>query len=194
MALIAGTALTLIGARPASAEPVINGLFDQNEGYTTGWFVDLNVEGKGKHGSATLVPGGELWIHEDSSTGNVSVLLSQPVTLIDNSYGANSIGWGKGIAPSGKNHKFKDLKGSDKAQFRFTDGLGNVALEVVLDYITETSKNSGVYASLGVTGGDGKVLTGLGANVLEWGTSMAHNMGTFSSTPSLDLTVDSPPA
>ena len=194
VALIIGAVLTLVGVRSASAEPVIDGLFDQSEGYTTGWDMDLDVEGKGKKGTATLVPGGELWIHEDSSTGNVSVLFSQPLTLIDNSYGANAIGWGKGVAPSGKNHNFKDLLGSDKAQFTFTDGHDNVVLDVVLDYLTETSKDSGVYASLGVTGGDGQVLTGLGANVLEWGTSMAHNMGTFASSPSLDLSVDSPGA
>ena len=83
VALIIGVVLTLVGLRSASADPLIDGLFDPNEGYAIGWNADLEVEGKGKNGSTTLVPGGEVWIHEDSSTGNVSVLFSQPLTLID---------------------------------------------------------------------------------------------------------------
>lgn len=163
-----GMTLAFMGLAPASATPIVDGRFDPNEGYTLGRFVDFAVEDV-----TTIVTGGELWTYEDPN-GDVTVAFIQPLTLVDNTYGVNSIGWGSS-APSGKNHNLEDLVGSDKAQFVFTDGLGNVVLDFTLDYIGETAKGSGVYFEPGVTGKDGTVDVGSVSDVKEWGSSLGHN-------------------
>ena len=165
----------------ATAAPTADGLFDPTEGYTFGRWVDFAVEIKDS--PTTTVSGGQLWLYEDADSGNVCVAFIQPLTLVDNTYGTNAIGWGA-AAPSGKQHKFGDLKGSDKVEFLFTDGDGNTVLNVEMDYLTETSKHSGVYESLGVSGGDGKVISGSASSVLEWGTSLDYNFNTLNCTGS----------
>lgn len=163
------TLLCALTASHAIAAPTVDGQFDPNEGYTTGIFLDFHVE------KGPTVTGGSLWTYQDPITGDVFVYFSQPLTLVDNTYGANSIGWGSN-APSGKNHKFDDLVGSDKAQFQFTDALGNVVLDFSMDYITKSGSN---YVSLGATGGDGKVHTGSAASLLAWGTTLDYNFNTL---------------
>ena len=175
------TAFSIAGI--ASATPIVDGWLDPGEGYLQGWFVEFAVER-----TVGTVTGGQLWVYEDAGTGDVTALFSQPLTLVDNTYGENSIGWGKGVAPSGKNHNFKDLLGSDKAQSVFTDGAGETVLDVTIDYISETSEGSGVYATLGVTGGDGDVDMGSASDVLAVGTSLDYNFNTLGHV----LTEDSP--
>lgn len=175
-------ALTASVASAGVVVPVVDGRFDSNEGYTSGHRVDFAVER-----SDAIVSGGELWTHQDAGTGDVYVFFSQPLTLVDNTYGDNIIGWGP-AAPSGKRHNFKDLKESDKVQFVFTDGLGNVVLDVEMDYISETSEGSGIFRCLGVTGSDGRVLQGSADSMLEWGSSLDYNFNTLGFV----LTEDSP--
>ena len=182
-AVALGVSISLSVACPASAVPIVDGRFDPGEGYTDGWYVDFAVERVD-----TVVSGGELWLHQDAATGDVTVLFLQPVTLVDNTYGDNAVGWGKGVAPSGKNHNFRDLEGSDAAEFLFTNGAGQTVLEVTVDYISQTSEGSGVFRSLGVTGGDGEVDFGSADSVLEWGTSLDYNFNALGFV----LTDDSP--
>jgi len=183
-ATMLGTIALLAISVHATAAPVIDGLFDPGEGYTTGIPLSFAVED-----SPTIVQGGHLWRYQDPSTNDLSVYFMQPLTLVDNTYGANSIGWGKNVAPSGKNHNFKDLVGSDKAQFVFTDGQGNTVLDITTDYFSETSKDSGVYDSMGVTGDkDSAVAVGSAADVLEWSSSLDYNFNVLNHK----LTVDSP--
>ena len=183
-AVLAATGLAaILAASEACGGPIIDGRFDPAEGYTWGRSFDLAVEK-----SSTVVSGGQLWFHLDPATGDVSVAFIQPLTLIDNTYGATAIGWGKGTAPSGKNHNFRDLVGSDKAQFRFTDAAGKAVLDVFVDYISRTRNGRGTYASLGVTGGNGEVNVGAAADVLAWGTSLDYNFNTLGFV----LTHDSP--
>ena len=179
-ASILGGCVVLLSVSAAPAAPIVDGRHDPGEGYTDGRYVSFSVEGVD-----TIVEGGELWLHEDHATGDVTVFFSQPLTLVDNTYGKNAIGWGKDVAPSGKNHNFEDLLGSDKAEFVFTDGLGQVVLDLTMDYISEAS---GGYACLGVTGGDGEVTIGSEGLVLEWGTSLDYNFNTLGHV----LTEDSP--
>ncbi len=167
----------------ASASPVVDGLLDPNEGYMQGWLVDFAVER-----TVGTVTGGQLWVHQDAGTGDVTVLFSQPLTLVDNTYGANTIGWGKDVAPSGKNHNFSDLEDSDKAQFVFTDGEGETVLDITVDYISETFEGSGAYATLGVTGPDGDLAEGDASHVLAVGTSLDYNFNTLGHV----VTQDSP--
>ncbi len=174
-----GASLILIAAGPAPADPIVDGRYDPSDGYTQGWPVVFAVEK-----AVGVVGGGELWLHEDTSTGDVYVAFIQPLVLVDNTYGANSIGWGPD-APSGKRHNFEDLLNSDRAQFVFTDGAGVTVLDVVMDYISQAD---GGYRSLGVSGGDGAVNVGAAGSVLEWGTSLDYNFNVLGYA----LTEDSP--
>lgn len=176
-----GVSLIVSLASVASAAPIVDGRLDPDEGYTDGRYVSFAVERVD-----TIVEGGQLWLHEDGSTGDVTVFFSQPLTLVDNTYGENAVGWGKGVAPSGKNHNFSDLVGSDKARFTFTDGAGQTVLDVTMDYISEAA--GGAYRSLGVTGADGAVNVGSGDLVLDWGTSLDYNFNSLGHV----LTQDSP--
>jgi len=177
-----GLLTVLAVASVATAAPIVDGLFDPAEGYSQGWYVDFAVER-----SDTIVTGGQLWVHEDTGTGDVTVLFTQPLTLVDNTYGDNAVGWGKSVAPSGKNHNFKDLIGSDKARFVFTDGAGRTVLDVTADYMSASSDPSG-YGSLGVTGRDGAVDFGDASDVLAVATSLDYNFNSLGHV----LTADSP--
>jgi hypothetical protein len=150
---------------PARATPVADGRFDPSEGYTTQFDIHLDIE-KGVSG----LSGAELWQHVGAN-GDVSIALILPVTLVDNSYGIHSIGWGSD-APTGKHHNFKDLKGSDKAQFVFTDDTGAVVLDFDLDYLTAIGSGWGA----SVESGDGRVRTGSASDILGFGTSLDFNL------------------
>src|SRR5262249_55973792 len=61
-------------------------------------------------------------------SGDIQVVFLQSLGIVDNTYGTNvSAGYSKG-------HKFSDLTGSDAAEFKFTDGKGNVVLQFDADY------------------------------------------------------------
>ena len=181
IAVALGVSITLSIPVAASAAPVVDGRFDPTEGYTDGWSLDFKVERVDEK-----VGGGELWVHQDPASGDVTVSFTQPVSLVDNSYGRNAIGWGKDTAPSGKNHNFEDLVGSDKARFVFTDGRGEAVLDLTMDYISE--RPGGGYASLGASGRDGEVAMGSASSLLAWGTSLDYNFNTLG----FELTDDSP--
>jgi hypothetical protein len=156
------------------AIPTVDGRFDASEGYTTGYSVNFEVEGG--HGSIVNVGGGELWVTQDAGSGDLFLAFIQPLSLVDNSYGDNAVGWGSN-ALSGKNHSFKDLTGSDDARFVFTNGLGDIALDVVLDY-AQYSDNGGV-TSGSVTEGGGAVNVGSASDVVASMTSLGYNYNTF---------------
>jgi hypothetical protein len=125
---------------------------------------------------------GTLYILQNDS--NLFVAYVQNKSLIDNTYGNNSIGW----TPP---HKFKHLKSSDKARFRFTDGSNTTVLDFDLDYLSEDPSFPSGYGSLGATGGDGKMHTGDSAWILA-DTSQDWNMNNAS--PSYpDKVIKSPP-
>jgi len=181
-AVLVGLSTTL------NATPIVDGRFDPDEGYTLGHYVNIEVEGDRRSGNIPA-DDGVLWMYRDLATGDLFANLAQPLTLVDNSYGDNSIGWGSS-APSGKDHKFRDLKGSDKAQFTITDADGNILLDFIMDYFSKSSSASSGYASLGVSGGDGKVNTGSASSILAWATSLDYNFNTLGHA----LTEDSPVA
>lgn len=125
------------------------------------------------NGTTVQDPGTLAW--RVDSSGNVFVAFVQPLSINDNTYGANAIGW----ADSKKGtHTFGDLTGSDRARFEFANAAGQLVLSFDLDYLSKSSLGSSGYASLGVTGGDGRMVTGSAANVLQWGTSLDYNLNT----------------
>jgi hypothetical protein len=111
--------------------------------------------------------------------GNIKVDFRQSRGLNDNVYGtpAPADGW--------SSHKFSDLTGSDKAEFQFTDGKGNVVLDFYSDYISAAASSktqlgtvlypSG-YGSLGPNGGDGKMILGSSNNVVWWSSTLTSNL------------------
>jgi len=155
--------LVLFGAS-VMAVPIVDGKYDPGEGYIAGP-IPLNVEGAKKGDPLIPADPGLLGTYQDPGTGNVSVVFVQPVTLVDNTYGANAIGW-----PGG--HKFDELRKSDMAEIVFKDGDGNVVLDVVVDYLYE----DGVGYSTGVTAGEGAVNVGSAGDVLAVGTSLDYNL------------------
>jgi hypothetical protein len=133
-----------------------------------------------QNGSMVQDPGTLAWTTD--AAGNVYVAFVQPLSINDNTYGTNAIGWGH------QGHKFGDLTGSDKAQFNFTNGAGQTFI-YTLDYLSQTSSAPSGYASLGVTGGDGSVardnfssvphgttVHGASSDVLAFGTSLGYNL------------------
>jgi hypothetical protein len=153
------TVLLLVGS-VAFASPTIDGIISAGE-YTTGHYVDYTIEGGG---SAT---GGQIWYSVDGATGDVSLAFCHPLTLVDNTYGVNAVGW------PGDNHKFKHLSTSDNAHFSFT-GTGGQYLDFALDYLS----TSAPYVSDGLDP-DGGMYVGNPAHILAWSSSMEWNYAQY---------------
>jgi len=174
-------AVVVFGSLPALASPTVDGRFTPGEGYTTGHNVSFTVDGGHHDPPISVTEQGQLWTYQDSSNNNnLYVAFTQPVTLVDNSYGDNAVGWGS-YAASGKNHSFKDLIGSDDARFVFTDGDGNLVLDITMDYIHGygNKKEDPPYASGGVVDGEGKVDFGSPSDILAEATSLEYNWVNF---------------
>jgi len=139
------------------------------------------------------------WIVESAAAGDlVHVRLTLNPTFCDNTYGDNAIGWpAKGAGPMGAGpmaaapgkagkpkppkdgmaaHTFRDLVGSDHAEFKLTDGAGKLTLQFKSDYLTESASAPSGWASLGVAGGEGKVLLGSAADVVAASSSLDRNL------------------
>jgi hypothetical protein len=113
--------------------------------------------------------------------GDIKVTYIQEQNVNDNRYGTGATaatGWPR-------HHNFSDLVGSDEAHFQFKNGSGTVVMDFQLDYVSAATKAvfpSGTvlypsgYGTLGVSGGDGKMLVGSAANVLSATTSLTENL------------------
>ncbi len=134
---------------------------------------------------------GKLATFYQSSGDAVYMVLAIDKDFVDNTYGANAIGW-----PSG--HTFGNLTGSDHAQFLGFNADGVQVLNFKLDYLSSASGTPSGYRSLGL-GGDGGISQGSAAHILDWGTSLEYNLnelgycsGGNCSGLGTDLLVDSP--
>ncbi len=163
-------------AAVANATPLVDGKFDPSEGYTDGFWLTLAVE-SGKT-STVAADDGRLWLYQDLDD-NLYVNLTLPLTLVDNTYGENSVGWGKDVAPSGKNHSFGDLTDSDDVRFCIYDGDGNLVLDFVLDYLSPSDSAVSGYAADGVEDGEGGINVGSVGDIVEVGTSLDYNFNTL---------------
>jgi hypothetical protein len=171
-------AVTLI-AFGSNASAGVDGTYSSNDNYTNVQQLSFQLD----NGKMVADPGTLAW--RVDSNGNVFVAFVQPLSINDNTYGANAIGWGK------TKHSFSNLVGSDKGHFDFTNGAGQTVLSFDLDYISQSKTNKNSYTSLGVTGGDGKVQTGSASSVLQWGTSLGYDLNTLGYS---QYTTDSPAA
>jgi hypothetical protein len=141
------------------------------------------------------------WIVETSDADDdlIHVRLTLNPDFVDNTYGAYAIGWNErgpkgpgGMAmpagamgpgamgpggPGGKAaHSFKDLLGSDHAEFKLSDADGELVLHFKQDYISEDADAPSGYATLGVSGGDGRFLAGDPAALFAFSTSLERNL------------------
>ncbi len=113
--------------------------------------------------------------------------------FVDNSYGETAIGWGdvEEAAPApmpadgmakpkpkkGKGgHTFKDLVGSDHAEFQLFDTASTLITQFKLDYISESSEVASGYACGGVTEGEGKMIVGEPSWILGATSSLDRNL------------------
>jgi hypothetical protein len=99
----------------------------------------------------------------------VYMVLAIDKDFVDNTYGTNAVGWTNG-------HTFGNLTGSDHAQFYGFDAGGTKVLDFKLDYLTAASGTPSGYASLGVTGGEGRMNLGSATNIKAWGTSLEYSL------------------
>ena len=100
----------------------------------------------------TPCPAGSFTFTTDA--GGLHIRYDQFPAPNDNSYGVNAVGW-----PNG--HKVqRPFVGSDHAGFQLKDPNGVVQLSFNVDYISADASAPSGYKSLGVTGGDGKMLIG----------------------------------
>ncbi len=130
------------------------------------------------------------WIVETAADSEVvHVRLTFNPNFVDNTYGANAIGWGEAAMnmpggpmmppkppKKGKGHTFKDLVGSDHAEFKLFDAQDALRLHFKLDYLSESAGTPSGYATLGVTGGDGKMIVGDANDVVAASTSLDRNL------------------
>lgn len=78
--------------------------------------------------------------------------------------------------PGKRGHTWMDLVGSDHAELLVTNTAGEVVSQFKLDYISQSADAPSGYESLGVLGGDGKMIVGDPRDVVFWRTSIERNL------------------
>ena len=167
--LICSVIIFLAATHPTGASPVIDGVLEWDEGYETGNWVYFNVGGK--KDQIQMTDRGKLWTYRENHTGDLYVNLTLPVSLVDNTYGRNTAGWGR----KNRRHYFRDLEKSDSARFGIKNLAGEVIFDFTLDYFSRNRKSKNRWSSLGVSGRDGKVHRGSASSLLDWSTSLDYN-------------------
>ena len=81
-----------------------------------------------------------------------------------------------GGPPGPGGHTFNDLVESDHAEFDLSDATGATALSFDLDYISSDASAPSGYATLGVNGGDGKMLSGAASAIAYASTSLDRDL------------------
>jgi hypothetical protein len=102
--------------------------------------------------------------------------------FVDNTYGANAIGWGT------KGHTFKDLWHSDHVALGILNGAGDTVFSGKLDLIHGTTQTKSGYACLGPFGGEGAIYKGNASDIISFGNSLDDNLNYFG----YNLQTDSP--
>jgi hypothetical protein len=69
-----------------------------------------------------------------------------------------------------------DLVGSDHAELSATNGDGQKVIQFKLDYISDSRSVPSGYATLGVTGGEGRMILGKASAIVKYSTSLDRNL------------------
>jgi hypothetical protein len=85
-------------------------------------------------------------------------------------------GAGPRPGPGKRGHTFRDLVGSDHAELQLLDADGDVSVHFKIDYISQSDDAPSGYASLGVSGGEGKLIVGEPEWILAATTSLDRNL------------------
>lgn len=93
-------------------------------------------------------------------------------TMVDNTYGTNIIGW---ASP----HKFSDLLTGNFLQLALYDGNNTKKMEFKMDYLSASNTVTSGYKSLGVSGGDGAMISGNSSDIVSVKTSLDANLNEF---------------
>src|SRR5262249_39255972 len=109
--IIIAAAVCALFIRTASAVTV-DGVFTASDNYQHVQNISFQLS------DGTILPNTGILAWSVDQSGNVYAAFVQPLSINDNTYGTNAIGWGS------KAHKFSDLTGSDKAEFDFTNAAG----------------------------------------------------------------------
>ena len=111
--------------------------------------------------------------------------------FVDNTYGVNaSSGWlnrvmagpmGGKAGPMGgmaakAAHTFDDLVGSDHVELVLADSKGDTVLDFDVDYVSQKNDAPCGYGTLGVSGGEGKMITGNASAIVAVATSIDRNL------------------
>jgi hypothetical protein len=102
---------------------------------------------------------------------SIHVRLTFNPDFVDNTYGTGAIGWSHN-----RGHTWRDLWKSDHAEIQLTNDAGEVVFQFKLDYVTADPSQPSGWGSLGVSGGEGEVLVGDPAWLLDWNTSISRNL------------------
>lgn len=86
-------------------------------------------------------------------------------------------------------HTFKDLVESDHAEFKLSDADGKLVLHFKEDYISASGDAPSGWATLGVTGGEGRVLAGDSKAFVAFSTSLDRDLNACGLS---SFTTDSP--
>jgi hypothetical protein len=73
-------------------------------------------------------------------------------------------------------HSFMDLVGSDHAELAATDADGNEVIRFKLDYLSPSRAATSGYGTLGVSGGDGRMIAGDESAIVDFMTSLDRNL------------------
>ncbi len=124
---------------------------------------------------------------EDPANDYVKIKVSLSKNLVDNTYGSNAIGW--------SSHTFSDLVNSEFLTMALYDTNDVKKMELKLDYLSVDASSPSGYGSLGVTGGDGSLVSGTLSDVLNVTTSLDVNLNDYnyvltSNSPSTNTNYD----
>ena len=121
--------------------------------------------------SKTNISTSVIWNYDPNKQAYV-IRVTVSKDFVDNTYGTGSIGWNKG-------HKFSNMVSSDYLQLALLNNNGTKAIEFKMDYISTSSGVASGYKSLGVSGGNGKMLLGNAADVVGVKTSLDANFNDY---------------
>ncbi len=117
----------------------------------------------------TIVNARQVW--RTNADGSITIRTTLAKTFVDNTYGTGIIGW--------SSHKFSDLTGSDKLTMSLFDVNGVKKIEFSQDYITASTNFPSGYGSLGVSGGDGGMVSGNASSIVSATSSMDVNFNNY---------------
>jgi VCBS repeat-containing protein len=110
---------------------------------------------------------------ERQTNGDIKARATVGRNYTDNTYGVNKVGWGN------KKRDFKAVYLSDYGQLAFYDASGSKKIDFKIDLLSARTGTPSGYATLGVSGGDGAMVSGSASNIVSLDTSMNQNMNAF---------------